>query len=148
MVDEPGVLVREPVVVLPPHQRGEQVVQRRDRAPPRDVLGDLQPLRVLVEHRVDDVDERLVAVEQPVPPGQQVALQPPLAHVLRQHLHHPAVGRQVIVPRDDLALEHLAGHLENVVEPVERGLVRPQQPEVRRVGPDHIPQPGAQHTGG
>ena len=32
MVDEARVLVGEPVVVLPPDVRGEQVVQRRDRA--------------------------------------------------------------------------------------------------------------------
>ena len=65
----------------------------------------LQPLGVLVEHRVDDVDERLVAVEQAVPAGQQVALQPALAQVLRQHLHHPAVRREVIIARQDLTLE-------------------------------------------
>src|SRR4029434_3921877 len=42
---------------------------------------DLQPLCVLVEHRVDDVDERLVAVEEPVPAREQVTLEPSLAHV-------------------------------------------------------------------
>ena len=36
VVDEPGVLVREAVVVLPPDVRGEQVVERRDRPSPRD----------------------------------------------------------------------------------------------------------------
>ena len=91
VVDEPRVLVGEAVVVLAPDVRGEQVVQRRDRPPPRDVARDLQPLRVLVEHRVDDVDERLVAGEQPVAAGQQVALQPALAEVLAEHLHHAAV---------------------------------------------------------
>ena len=69
-------------MVLAPHVRGEQVVERGDRHAPRDPARHLQPLGVLVEHRVDDVDERLVAVEQPVPAGQQVALQPPLAEVL------------------------------------------------------------------
>ena len=58
---------------------------------------DLQPLGMLVEHRVDDVDERLVAVEEAVAPGQEVALEPSLALVLGQHLHHPAVGGQVVV---------------------------------------------------
>ena len=58
---------------------------------------DLQPLGVLVEHRVDDVDERLVAVEEPVPAGQQVALEPALAQVLAEDLHHAAVGREVLV---------------------------------------------------
>ena len=43
------------------------------------------------------MDERLVAVEQAMPAGEQVTLQPPLAQVLRQHLHDPAIGRQVVV---------------------------------------------------
>ena len=79
---KPGVLVREAVVVLAPHVRREQVVERGDRPPPRDVARHLQPLRVLVEHRVDDVDEGLVAVEEAVPAGEQVALEPALAEVL------------------------------------------------------------------
>ena len=79
-------------MVLPPHVRAEQVVQAGDPRPPRDLAGRLQPLRMLVEHRVDDVDERLVAAEQAVPAGQQVALEPALAGVLGQDLHHPARG--------------------------------------------------------
>jgi hypothetical protein len=82
VVDEARVLVGEAVVVLAPHVRGQQVVQGRDRPSPRDGARDLQPLRVLVEHRVHDVDEGLVAVEQPVAAGQQVALEPALAQVL------------------------------------------------------------------
>jgi hypothetical protein len=93
VVDEPGILVGESVVVLPPHMRGQQVVQRGDRRPPRDGAGGLEPLGVLVDHRVDDVDERLIAVEQPVPAGEQVALQPALAQMLGKHLHDPAVRR-------------------------------------------------------
>ena len=94
---KPGSWWREAVVVLAPDVRGEQVVERRDRPPPRDLARDLQPLRVLVEHRVDDVDERLVAVEQAVAAGEQVALEPALAEVLGQDLHHAAVGREVVV---------------------------------------------------
>ena len=68
VVDEAGVLVAEAVVVLPPDVRAEEVVERGDRPPPGDVVAHLQPLGVLVEHRVDDVDERLVAREEAVPP--------------------------------------------------------------------------------
>ena len=68
VVDEAGVLMRKPVVVLAPHVRGEEIVERGDRSTPRDLLGHLQPLRVLVEHRVDDVDEGLVTVEEPCRP--------------------------------------------------------------------------------
>ena len=59
--------------------------------------GRLQPFGVLVEHRIDNVDERLVTGEQAVPPRQQVTLQPSLALVLGEHFHDPALGRQVVV---------------------------------------------------
>ena len=55
VVDEAGVLVREAVVVLPPDVRGEQVVQGGDGAPPGQSARGLEPLDVLVDHRVDDV---------------------------------------------------------------------------------------------
>ena len=42
------------------------------------------------DHRVHDLDERFVAGEEAVPPGEQVALEPSLAHVLTEHLHPPA----------------------------------------------------------
>ena len=60
---KPGILMGEAVVILAPDVRGQQVVQRGDLAAPRQVRGDFQPLGVLVEHRIDDVDERFVAVE-------------------------------------------------------------------------------------
>ena len=81
-IDEAGILVAEAVVVLPPDMRGQQIVQRGDRLPPRQLARDLQPLGVLVDHRVDDVDEGLVAGEQAVPAGEQIALQPALAEML------------------------------------------------------------------
>ena len=51
----------------------------------------LEPLRVLHRHRGGDHGERLVGGEQAVAPGEQVALEPALAEVLAEHLHHPAV---------------------------------------------------------
>ena len=50
MVDKAGVLMSEPVVILPPYVRSQQVIERCDRAPPLNLAGDLQPLGVLVEH--------------------------------------------------------------------------------------------------
>ena len=98
-VDEAGILVREAVVVLPPDVRRQQDVERSDRPPPGDLPRDLQPLGVLVEHRIDDVDERLVAVEQAVAAREQVAFEPAFALVLAEHLDHAALGSQVIVGR-------------------------------------------------
>ena len=144
VVDEARVLVREAVVVLAPDVRGEQVVERRDRPPPRDAARHLQPLRVLVEHRVDDVDERLVAGEEPVPAGQQVALEPALALVLAQHLHHPPVRREVVVAGHDLRVPRAVGRLEQRREPVRGGLVGPEHAEVLHVRPHHVAQEAAE----
>ena len=38
VIDEAGILVAEAVVILPPDVAGEQVVQRRDRTAPRNVV--------------------------------------------------------------------------------------------------------------
>ena len=81
VIKETGVLMREPVVILLPDVRGEQIIQRRDFSPPGQFRRDLQPFGVLAEHRVHDADERLVAVEQSVPPGQQITFQPAFALV-------------------------------------------------------------------
>src|SRR5690606_14763977 len=69
-----------------PDVRGEQVVEGGDRGAPGQFARGAQPFDVLVDHRVDDVHERLVAGEQAVPPGEQIALEPALAHVLGEDL--------------------------------------------------------------
>ena len=79
---KPGVLMREAIVILTPDVRGEQVVQRGNRLPPRQGGCDLQPLGMLVKHGVDDVDEGLVAIEDAVATGEQVAFEPAFALVL------------------------------------------------------------------
>ena len=62
---------------------------------------DLQPLGMLAEHRVDDANEGFVAVEQPVPPGEQIAFQPALALVLAEHrVQHAAGGREELIVLD------------------------------------------------
>ena len=91
-IDEARILVAEAVVILLPDVRGQEVVQRRDRPPPWDVPRRLQPLRVLIEHGVDDVDERLVAGEEAVAPGEQIAFEPALAHMLAEDFHDASVG--------------------------------------------------------
>ena len=125
MIDEAGILMAEAVVILPPDVRRQQVVQRGDRPPPRNVPRRLQPLRVLIEHRVDDVDERFVAGEEAVASGEQIAFQPALAHVLAQHFHDAAVGRDVIVGRQDRAGEDAVGRLEHGAQAIRCGFVGP-----------------------
>ncbi len=131
MIDETGILVGEPVVILAPDMRGQQVIQRSDLAPPRQVRRDLQPLRVLVEHRIDDVDERLVAVEQSMSAGEQVALEPALALVFAQHRVQHASGRcEQFVVRHGRGVPLALGRLEQGSQTVGERLVRAEDPEV------------------
>ena len=61
-VEEARVLVGEAVVILAPDERGDEEIDRRDGHSPSQLeLRLLQPLGVLVEHGVDDVDEGFVA---------------------------------------------------------------------------------------
>ena len=90
-VDETRALVREAVVVVAPARRGEQHVERGHRRPPRQGLGVLEPLDVLDGHRRRHHGEGLVRREDTVPAGEEIALQPALAQVLAEHLHHPTV---------------------------------------------------------
>ena len=98
VIEETGILMREAVVILLPHVGGEQIVQRRDLSPPGQFQTYLQPLGMLAEHRVDDANEGLIAVEQPVPPGQKISFQPALALVLAEHgIQHASGGREEFV---------------------------------------------------
>ena len=150
VVEEAGVLVGEAVVILLPDMGGEQVIQRGDIPPPRQLRGDLQPLGVLVEHRVDDVDERLVAVEQAVPAGQQVALEPAFALVLAEHrVQHPSGGSEELVTGFHRAVPLAAGDLEDRAQHVRESLIGAEDPEVTLVlvQPGHVAQELAQDEG-
>ena len=53
---------------------------------------------MLIEHRIDDVNERFVAVKQPVPSGEQIPLQPSLALVLAEHrVQYASGGREKFI---------------------------------------------------
>ncbi|TKS60902.1 MAG: hypothetical protein EWM73_03044 [Nitrospira sp.] len=79
---------------------------------------DLQPLGMLVEHRVNDVNERLVAGEEAVTSGQEIPFQPTLALVLAEHLHDPAVRREVVVVGIPIRHPGAVGHLQHILPAV------------------------------
>src|SRR5712692_8328974 len=95
MIDEAGILMSESIVILPPYVRCQQVIERRDRAPPLDLAGNLQPLSVLVEHGINNVDEGFIAREEAMTPGEQITFQPALAHVLTEHLQYTTAMRKM-----------------------------------------------------
>ena len=84
-----------------------------------------------------------------MPAGEQVALQPALAGVLGEDLHHPAVPAPGAGRRPRCGLPDLVGDLEHGAEPVGLGLVRADQAEVAvlGVGRHDVAQPAAEHPG-
>ena len=148
VIDEARILVAETVVILSPDVAREEIVERRDRLAPFQLARQLQPLGMLVDHRIDDRRERLVATEQAVPPGQQISLQPALAAMFRQNLHHSPVPGKVIVIRLDPLGPHSVGGGEYVAQPVRRRLVRPDQAEgAGTVAPDDLGEVAAERAG-
>ena len=83
-------------------------------------------------------------------PRQQVALEPTLTLVFAEHLDDAAGPGQVVVviDRPQRGVPLLVRDLEDGVETVGGGLVGAEDPEVLRVGRDHIAQPGAENAGG
>lgn len=84
-----------------------------------------------------------------MPSGEEIALQPALAGVFGQDLHHPAAALQVLVRRQYLGLPRLAARFVDGLEAVGGRLVRADQPEVppfARVG-HHPGQQVAEDTG-
>src|SRR6185312_17542715 len=87
--------------------------------------------------------------EQPVPPGEQVALEPALAAVLAQHLHDAAVGGDVVVAVANRSDETAVLDIEDVAQSIGVRLVRAEQPKIslRRVPAEDIPKELSQLAG-
>ena len=148
VVEKARILVGEAVVILLPDMRGEDVVQRRDLPAPGQLRANLQPLGVLAEHRVDDANEGLVAVEQPVATGQQVSLQPALALVLAEHRVENLAGRReelVVLSRREVPLA--VGDFEDRLQEIRDRLVGAEEAEIALllIQPGHVAQEAAEH---
>ena len=68
-----------------------------------------------------------------MPAGEEIALQPALALMLAEHLHHPAVGGEVIVVVVFLGHPCAVGDFERILPAVRVVLVRAEKPEVSRL---------------
>ena len=117
MIDKPGVLMRKPVVILPPDVRRQQIVEGGNGSAPRDsAVSGLEPLGMLVEHRVHDMDKGLVGGEEPMATSQEVPLEPALAGMFTEDLHHPPVESKVpvlvLVRRETVSHPCPTRHLE------------------------------------
>jgi len=65
---------------------------------------------------------------------QQVTFKPTLALVFAEHLHHPAIGTDVVVDGNGFRSRATVRHLEHGGPAIRRGFVRAEDAEVACVG--------------
>src|ERR1700678_3809050 len=85
---------------------------------------------MLIEHRIDDVDEGFVAREKAMTSGEEISFEPALAQMLAQHLHDAPRDAEIDVDIFDFGHPFLAGDLVDGVQPVRRRLVRAKKPKI------------------
>ena len=104
---------------------------------------------MLVEHGIDNMDKRLIAGKETVPPGQQITFQPSLTGVFAQDFHDASIDAQIGVGGDDFLIPRPAGHLEDRRQTVRFGFIWTENAEVRvrQVVSHHIAQECAQNAG-
>src|SRR5215470_2247138 len=85
---------------------------------------------MLIKHRINNVDKRLVARKQPMSSRQQIALEPTLAEMLTQHLHDGPVPREVNIVRLKALHPDAVSSLEDSVQTVGRCFVRTNQTKI------------------
>ena len=123
------ILVREAVVILTPHVRGDQQVHGGDRLAPWDLAhGGLKPLCVLVQHGVDHVHEGLVGAPDTVATGE--------GHVLVDLSGQITCGPLLV------------GHIVCSLQTVGCGLIRSEDTEGIRVQLDDVASVGTQSASG
>ena len=76
------------------------------------------------------MNERLVAIKQPVPARKQVSFEPAFTLMLAQHLHHLAIAREELIALERPRLPLPVRDFKNDVQPVGKGLVRTEYPEI------------------
>ncbi len=93
--------------------------------------------------------ECFVAIEQAVPSGEQVTLQPAFALMLTQHLHHTSVACEEFVILDFIRQPLSVGGFEHRFESVRECLVRAENAEIAllRVQLGDVAQKAAQDVG-
>ena len=78
--------------------------------------------------------------------GEEIPLEPAFAQMLRENLHHPTVGREVIVAGQPLGHPGAVRCFEDGLQTVRCRLVGTHDAEPVGVGSHHVAQPRAEHV--
>src|SRR5580704_2073637 len=140
--------MRKAVVVLLPDMGSEQIVERGDLPAPWKFQRHLEPLGVLAEHRVDDANEGLIAVEESVPPGEQITLQPTLALVLAEHrVQYASGGREEFIIVYFASIPLTVGDFKDRTQEIRERLIGTEDAKIARllIKLRDVAQESAQH---
>src|SRR5450759_3906705 len=85
---------------------------------------------MLIKHRIDDMNERLVAVKQPVSAGEQISLEPTFALMLAQHFYYASVGCKKLIVLFRSCYPLPVSGLKNGIQSIGKCLVRSENPKV------------------
>src|SRR5580704_15806227 len=86
---------------------------------------------MLTEHGIDDANESLITIEQPVPPGQKISFEPPFALVLAQHgIQNLSGRREEFVVARFAGIPLAIGDFKHRAQQVRKCLIRTEDPEV------------------
>src|SRR5271170_7963873 len=105
---------------------------------------------MLAEHRVNDTDKGLVAVEKAVSPCQKITLEPSLALMLAEHgIQDATLRREKLIILNFAGVPLTTGDLEDIAKQVRKRLVRTEDAEVALVLVEagHVAQEFAEHHG-
>src|SRR5271166_557874 len=91
---------------------------------------NLQPLGMLVEHRIHNVDKGLVTIEKSVTSGQQIAFQPTFTLMLAQYLHHAPFACKKLVTRYCRRFPLPVGRFKHRFQTIGDGLVGTKHAEI------------------
>ena len=76
------------------------------------------------------MNERLIAVKQPVPACEQVTFEPPLALMFAEHFHYPAIGREELIVLFHPSFPLPVSNLKNGIQPVGKRLIGTEDPKI------------------
>src|SRR5258706_4657598 len=70
--------------------------------------------------------------------GEQVTFEPAFALMLAQHLHHPAIGGDVIIAGNNFRSRSAVRYAEQIAPTIRRGFVRAEDAKIIEVEFDHV----------
>lgn len=117
--DEGGVLVTEPVMLLPRPGGGLDVVETAAGLPPLRLTAHLDKLGVLHHHSLDDAQKRFIRGEETRTSSEGISLQHALTGVFGENLDHTAA----VGCRGGIPLEVTTAGVEDGVKLVRYKLV-------------------------